>query len=198
MRSASSRSADRPPEPAATPALGRASTAVSKRIARRRLWTRWNSPSPRPTSRSTAELRAYAARSFRPGGRSSKPAPRADPPHLHRDFTYDPKATTIGTGSARCSRHAAWRLPGLRPYPDRLPARAGPAGALRQRLPADRPPEGKERLVGADASHAWVSVWIPGYGWVDLDPTNDVIPAPRAHHRRLGPRLWRRQPGGRA
>jgi transglutaminase-like putative cysteine protease len=33
-------------------------------------------------------------------------------------------------------------------------------------------PEGKERLVGADASHAWVSVFIPGSGWVDYDPTN--------------------------
>mgnify|MGYP003700792947 CR=1 FL=1 len=40
------------------------------------------------------------------------------------------------------------------------------------------PPEGKEKLVGADASHAWVSVWTPGYGWVDLDPTNDLLPGP--------------------
>jgi transglutaminase-like putative cysteine protease len=34
------------------------------------------------------------------------------------------------------------------------------------------PPPGRPRLVGADASHAWVSVWAPGLGWVDLDPTN--------------------------
>lgn len=34
------------------------------------------------------------------------------------------------------------------------------------------PPPGKPRLVGADASHAWVSVLVPGVGWVDLDPTN--------------------------
>ena len=39
-----------------------------------------------------------------------------------------------------------------------------------------RPPAGKERLVGADASHAWLAVWVPGHDWVDLDPTNDVIP----------------------
>jgi transglutaminase-like putative cysteine protease len=38
------------------------------------------------------------------------------------------------------------------------------------------PPEGKERLIGADASHAWFSVYCPGYGWVDFDPTNDVMP----------------------
>jgi transglutaminase-like putative cysteine protease len=39
-----------------------------------------------------------------------------------------------------------------------------------------KPPAGKERLVGADASHAWVSVWAPKIGWVDFDPTNDIIP----------------------
>jgi len=33
-----------------------------------------------------------------------------------------------------------------------------------------------ERLVGADASHAWLSVWCPEFGWVDFDPTNDVMP----------------------
>jgi transglutaminase-like putative cysteine protease len=38
------------------------------------------------------------------------------------------------------------------------------------------PPEGEEKLFGADASHAWVSLYIPGAGWLDLDPTNNVIP----------------------
>lgn len=37
-----------------------------------------------------------------------------------------------------------------------------------------RPPEGGEVLIGADASHAWVSVYAPPFGWVDLDPTNDL------------------------
>ncbi|MCG8528160.1 MAG: transglutaminase family protein [Opitutales bacterium] len=37
------------------------------------------------------------------------------------------------------------------------------------------PREGEPRLEGADASHAWVSVYIPGYGWIDIDPTNDLI-----------------------
>jgi transglutaminase-like putative cysteine protease len=38
------------------------------------------------------------------------------------------------------------------------------------------PPEGQPKLAGADASHAWVSVWAPETGWVDFDPTNNVIP----------------------
>ena len=38
------------------------------------------------------------------------------------------------------------------------------------------PPPGKEKLVGTDASHAWFSVFIPDFGWVDFDPTNNQIP----------------------
>jgi transglutaminase-like putative cysteine protease len=39
------------------------------------------------------------------------------------------------------------------------------------------PPPGKARLVGADASHAWVSFFCPGLGWIDVDPTNNVMPS---------------------
>jgi transglutaminase-like putative cysteine protease len=39
-----------------------------------------------------------------------------------------------------------------------------------------RPPEGKEKLIGSDASHAWVSVFAGESGWVDFDPTNNAIP----------------------
>jgi transglutaminase-like putative cysteine protease len=38
------------------------------------------------------------------------------------------------------------------------------------------PPEGKEKLIGSDASHAWLSIWAGDAGWVDFDPTNNVIP----------------------
>ncbi len=41
------------------------------------------------------------------------------------------------------------------------------------------PPPGKARLAGADASHAWASVFVPDFGWVDFDPTNDVLPGER-------------------
>ncbi len=41
------------------------------------------------------------------------------------------------------------------------------------------PPPGKERLVGADASHAWFAVFQPGSGWLDFDPTNNQRPGER-------------------
>ncbi len=37
------------------------------------------------------------------------------------------------------------------------------------------PPPGKEKLVGSDASHAWVAVYFPGIGWVEFDPTNCIL-----------------------
>jgi transglutaminase-like putative cysteine protease len=39
------------------------------------------------------------------------------------------------------------------------------------------PPPGKEKLVGSDASHAWVSVYFPEIGWVEFDPTNNLLPS---------------------
>lgn len=38
------------------------------------------------------------------------------------------------------------------------------------------PPLGEEKLFGADASHAWFAIFIPGYGWFDFDPTNNIVP----------------------
>ncbi len=53
-----------------------------------------------------------------------------------------------------------------------------------------RPPHGQPRLTGADASHAWISVWCPEFGWVDFDPTNNL--RPRDEHITLG---WGRDYG---
>lgn len=41
------------------------------------------------------------------------------------------------------------------------------------------PPPGETKLTGSDASHAWVSVWVPELGWLDADPTNDQVPPQR-------------------
>lgn len=38
------------------------------------------------------------------------------------------------------------------------------------------PPAGQEKLIGTDATHAWISVYVPGSGWLDFDPTNNLRP----------------------
>jgi transglutaminase-like putative cysteine protease len=45
-----------------------------------------------------------------------------------------------------------------------------------------QPPPGRPRLVGADASHAWASAWCPPSGWIDLDPTNALLPGAGQTH----------------
>src|ERR1019366_3231316 len=96
---------------------------------------------------------------------------------IHQDFRYDPKATTVATPIQEvlelrrgvCQDFAHLQIGCLRALG--LSARYV-SGYLRT-----YPPLGEERLVGADASHAWLSAYCPGVGWVDLDPTNDLIPS---------------------
>ncbi len=118
--------------------------------------------------------RQYAAASFPPG----RPilAAAADLMHrIHRDFKYDGAATTIETPLTRifadrrgvCQDFAHAGVAALRSLG--IPARYV-SGYLRT-----EPPEGRPRLVGADASHAWFSVFCGKAGWVDLDPTNDLF-----------------------
>ncbi|MCA9189817.1 MAG: transglutaminase family protein, partial [Planctomycetales bacterium] len=95
---------------------------------------------------------------------------------IHKDFQYDPRATNV-TSSIEdvlqlrrgvCQDFAHLQLACLRAVG--LPARYV-SGYLRT-----IPPSGQPRLVGADASHAWISLFCGATGWVDFDATNDVIP----------------------
>lgn len=96
---------------------------------------------------------------------------------IHREFTYAPMATDISTpvtevlSSRRgvCQDFAHLMLSCLRSL--------GLAARYVSGYILTRPPAGKERLIGADATHAWVSVFCPGQGWVDFDPTNAQMPA---------------------
>jgi transglutaminase-like putative cysteine protease len=95
---------------------------------------------------------------------------------IHRDFTFDAKATKVTTPVQAffekrrgvCQDFAHLQIACIRSLG--LAARYI-SGYLRT-----LPPPGKERLVGADASHAWCSVWCPSAGWVDFDPTNNCVP----------------------
>jgi transglutaminase-like putative cysteine protease len=95
---------------------------------------------------------------------------------IHRDFAYDPKATVVSTPAIKafaarrgvCQDFAHIMIAALRGLG--LPA-AYVSGYLRT-----APPPGKARLVGADATHAWVSLWCgEDLGWIDFDPTNALV-----------------------
>jgi transglutaminase-like putative cysteine protease len=95
---------------------------------------------------------------------------------IFEDFKFDSKATTVATPLEEvlekrrgvCQDFAHLGIACLRSLG--LPARYV-SGYLRT-----RPPEGKERLAGADASHAWFSIFCPNIGWLDFDPTNNLQP----------------------
>ena len=118
------------------------------------------------------DLAAYAEPSFAPG-RDLVEAALDLMRRIHADFTFDPKATSVSTPLREviakrrgvCQDFAHFMAGCLRMLG--LPARYVSGYIL------TRPPPGKPRLVGADASHAWISVWT-GAGWLDLDPTNNM------------------------
>ncbi len=91
---------------------------------------------------------------------------------IHDEFTFDPTATDVYTPVTKvlrlkrgvCQDYAHLMIAALRA--ERLPARYVSGYILTE------PAEGQERLRGADASHAWVSVFVPQFGWIDVDPTN--------------------------
>lgn len=96
---------------------------------------------------------------------------------IHAELTFDPKATTVSTPVMEvferrrgvCQDFAHLMLSCLRSMG--IPSRYVSGYLL------TRPPPGRKRLVGADASHAWVSVYCPDHGWVDADPTNNLFPS---------------------
>lgn len=97
---------------------------------------------------------------------------------IKRDFAFRPLSTTITTSVARvmaqragvCQDFAHLMIAGLRTLG--IPARYT-SGYIRT-----YPRPGEKRRVGADVSHAWVGAWLgEAHGWVDLDPTNNLVVA---------------------
>ncbi len=128
-----------------------------------------------PHVRASFELAGYALESF-PEGTPLLVGAQELTRRIFTDFKYDPKATTVATPLEEvvekrrgvCQDFAHLGIACVRSLG--LPARYV-SGYLRTRAPAGQP-----RLVGADASHAWFSVFCPGPGWVDFDPTNNLQP----------------------
>jgi transglutaminase-like putative cysteine protease len=126
-----------------------------------------------PQVRASMELAAYARESF-PKGMPLLAGALDLTRRIFKDFKYDSKATTIITPIEEvmenrrgvCQDFAHLSIACLRSLG--LSARYV-SGYLRT-----RPPEGKEKLIGADASHAWFSIFCPRTGWNDFDPTNNA------------------------
>jgi transglutaminase-like putative cysteine protease len=118
-----------------------------------------------------ADCADYALSSF-PPGRDGIDALMDLTQRIHRDFIYDPRATTVTTHVEEvlrlrrgvCQDFAHLMISCLRSIG--LPARYVSGYVMTYPAP------GKSRLVGADASHAWVACHLPSTGWVALDPTN--------------------------
>ncbi len=108
-------------------------------------------------------------------GRDLLAALQAFARRIRDQFQFDPDATHIGTpltevlqtGRGVCQDFAHLMISAVRGMG--LPARYVSGYLLTE------PPPGQPRLVGADASHAWVSVWCDQAGWVDVDPTNGKL-----------------------
>lgn len=134
--------------------------------------TRFRFESPRV--RNKREIAAWARGCFPPATPVLTGARRLAE-RIHEEFVFDPTATTVSTpvtevfASRRgvCQDFAHFMLSCLRSLG--LSARYVSGYLL------TRPPPGEPRLVGADASHAWVSVYCPDHGWVDIDPTNALL-----------------------
>jgi transglutaminase-like putative cysteine protease len=129
-----------------------------------------------PRIKLRTEFASYALQSFTPK-RSMLDGLLDLTERIHNDFRFDSRVTNVRTSTDEvfrkrrgvCQDFAHFQIACLRSL--NLSARYV-SGYLRT-----HPPPGQPRLVGADASHAWVSAYCPGIGWVDLDPANNLVPS---------------------
>lgn len=120
----------------------------------------------------------YARACFTPG-RPLMEAAAALMSRIHQDFAYAPQATDAGTPALEALRLRRGVCQDFAHVMTGCLRSLGLAARYASGYLLTRPPPGQPRLVGADASHAWVSVWSPGPdggAWHDLDPTNDRAP----------------------
>lgn len=128
-----------------------------------------------PRVRLNKEFASYALESFTPA-RPMREALMELTARINADFRFDSKATTVRTPPEEvfkkrhgvCQDFAHVEIACLRSI--KVAARYV-SGYLRT-----YPPPGKPRMVGADASHAWISSYSRDEGWIDMDPTNNVAP----------------------
>jgi transglutaminase-like putative cysteine protease len=128
-----------------------------------------------PYATGSDDVHDYAAQSFTPG-RPILDAAMDLTARIYREFEYRGGVSDVSTPVREvfamrkgvCQDFAHLELACLRSL--------GLAARYVSGYLLTRPPPGKEKLVGSDASHAWLSLWSADAGWVDFDPTNNLIP----------------------
>ncbi|HSF59228.1 MAG TPA: transglutaminase family protein [Candidatus Binatia bacterium] len=129
-----------------------------------------------PHARVKRDLRAYASDCFRPGLPLLEAA-KALMSKIHSEFKFDAKATTITTPVMKffeqkrgvCQDFTHFMISCLRS--------TGLAARYVSGYVLTRPGPVRQRPAGAEASHAWLALFVPGAGWIELDPTNNVLPS---------------------
>ncbi|MDN3561147.1 transglutaminase family protein [Vreelandella neptunia] len=127
-----------------------------------------------PFIRRNDELASFAHSCFTPG-RPIVEAALALNELIYKTFEYDPSFTTLATPLSEvlanrrgvCQDFAHLAIGALRSV--------GLAARYVSGYLETQPPPGQARLIGADASHAWLATWIPEWGWLALDPTNGTV-----------------------
>lgn len=95
---------------------------------------------------------------------------------IYRTFTYDSMATSISTPLHDVLRQRRGVCQDFAHLPIACLRSQGLAARYVSGYLVTQPPPGQTRLRGADASHAWLSVYCLEPGWIDIDPTNNVLP----------------------
>lgn len=121
------------------------------------------------------ELRQWARISFTPG-RPLLEAARDLMGRIHGEFRFDPKASTVSTPVIETFRKRAGVCQDFSQLMICALRSLGLAARYMSGYILTHPAPGKPRLIGADASHAWLALWCPESGWVGFDPTNNLQP----------------------
>jgi transglutaminase-like putative cysteine protease len=129
-----------------------------------------------PLTEADSSVVSYARRSFT-RGRKLYAAVLDLNARIHADFAFDKKATDTRTTVREAFKLRAGVCQDLAHVGIACVRSMGLAARYVSGYLLTQPPPGRERLIGADASHAWFAVWIPPFGWIDFDPTNDMLPS---------------------
>jgi transglutaminase-like putative cysteine protease len=129
-----------------------------------------------PLTATDAEVVAYARTSFTRGAPLLAAVLDLNT-RIYTDFKFDKEATDTRTTVKDAFKLRAGVCQDLAHVGIACVRAMGLAARYVSGYLLTHPPAGQARMIGADASHAWFAVWIPPFGWIDFDPTNNMLPS---------------------